>query len=297
MKNFFRLLLCVACACVMMGCEKEEKDKITYTGQLTFTNSTVEVLKDLTIKLDYTTTSSLLENELLWESADENIAIVDSEGNVTGMNYGETDITAKYHNNEWTCHIIVNNIIPLDKTTLEWILYKYDCDTNGDGLLSTNEASSITELDLTYTDYSARPDYTGNPLLRIEPKFTILLPSFTNVECLYILFDKYIKDSDIIIQGLQNLKRILVQTEEYDNFNDYSIIINNLTSLETLTIRTSTDRIEIGNLPNLKELELNTFHTKKDMTNIIDISKFSNLEKFQIIYYDEFNHEFIEIVK
>ena len=113
MKNFFRLLLCVACAYVMAGCEKEEKEKIIYTGQLTFTDSTVDVLKDFTIKLDYTTTNGLLENDILWESADENIATVDSEGNVTGINYGETDITAKYHNNEWSCHIAVNNIIPI----------------------------------------------------------------------------------------------------------------------------------------------------------------------------------------
>jgi len=238
----------------------------------------------------------LLENDILWESADENIATVDSEGNVTGINYGETDITAKYHNNEWSCHIIVNNIIPLDKTTLEWILYKYGCDTNGDGLLSTEEASSITELDLTTTDYSNRPDYTGPNYYFFYNFNTKLLPFFINLESLYIWFDEYRKDCDIMINGINHLKFLYISTYEFDNHNDYSIIIKDLPSLETLKIETLS-KIELYGLYALINLELCTFHEKKSIAEIVDISKLPKLEKCQIVRYVYGGDDIIEIIK
>ena len=236
----------------------------------------------------------MLENELLWESADENIATVDSEGNVTGINYGETDITAKYHNNEWSCHIAVNNIIPIEKNTLE-VIIEQGFDLNKDNKLSTTEASEIKKL-----------DFGG--LWYVDPKFFTYLSFFQNIEYIRAVCETE-KDGDIIIQNLEKLEFLDLNTnndfdrdyyetiknqpeghnweKRLDNYKDYSIIISNLPSLKSLILYTDS-KFELNDLPNLNELTLNLFEHQDNISenNISEISNFPNLTTLYIC----FNH-------
>lgn len=87
-----------------------------------------------------------------WTSSDESVAVVDSEGNVTGKSVGEATIKATAGGKEATCKVTVSAkspIINFADPEVKSICVSH-WDTNGDGELSEQEAAAVTYIGNTF---------------------------------------------------------------------------------------------------------------------------------------------------
>ncbi len=123
---------------------------IPVTGvSLSPTNVTVNVTES--IQLTATVQPSDATNKLLnWESSNENVATVDTNGNVTGVAAGSADVTVTTIDGSFpaTSHIIVNAVIVPGPG-----------DVNNDGLVDLRDAISALRVLL---DSNASVHTTGD---------------------------------------------------------------------------------------------------------------------------------------
>ena len=86
-----------------------------------------------------------------WTSSDSSIASVDENGNVTGIEAGETSIIVTAGDKTATCKVVVNKVVSQDVITFADSNIKAALvaafDTNGDGELSVDEAAAVASGD------------------------------------------------------------------------------------------------------------------------------------------------------
>lgn len=279
MKNFFRLLLCVACAYVMAGCEKEEKEEWREYGNLVFENDTITLVLDDTTTIRYSKSGYWKSTtpEPTCISLDESIVSVDENGNITANNFGETDIVYSVYDTKWKCHIVVNDIIPLDDYSRNWLINK-GYDTNNDGLINIEEASSVDTIVI-------RDSY-------VTYIFNVNLLSYTNhfKGLKYLYACCYCTGNHINISNLNNLDYIFLSIESQ---NSFYANISNLSNLKTIRIyhwadqnSKEIDKYPIFNITSCNNIE--TFWIKNSDSIVdVDFSDFSIFKKYYCLFYND----------
>lgn len=123
-KNLFLTMLAVAA--VLVGCEKTDNGSGTGTSgnRFEFRESVVTLTPGSKVRLALVDDSKA--NDYVWTSSDTTVAQVSTAGVVTGVDYGEADITVVSGTREATCRVQV-------KTYMETLTFPlaliYDLDT------------------------------------------------------------------------------------------------------------------------------------------------------------------------
>ena len=280
MKYFFRLLLCVACAYVMAGCEKKEDEEygewesVTVRPYLLNVDIMLNTSHPLYVGKFYKSTTNewfdefepydIKEHNITFKSNDENIATVDDKGNVYGVSLGTTEIKIKIDNkNECSCTI---NVLPnIQFKTSEFKEYLVEnFDTNSDGEISLEEAENITEIyipDLGCLYSLSGIEYMPNlTSLWIEgggkyldDKYVGVNLDLSNNKKLTRFYAEGIYVKEISYLG-ENLKSFHLRTHEEKLTLDLATAPN----LDTLFIQGSVKKINFAGCTNLKSLEITT---------------------------------------
>lgn len=106
-KNLFLTMLAVAA--VLVGCKKTDNDSGTGTSgnRFEFRESVVTLTPGSEVRLALVDDSKA--NDYVWTSSDTTVAKVSTAGVVTGVDYGEADITVVSGTREATCRVVVKN--------------------------------------------------------------------------------------------------------------------------------------------------------------------------------------------
>lgn len=123
-KNLFLTMLAVAA--VLVGCEKTDNGSGTGTSgdRFEFRESVVTLTPGSEVRLALVDDSKA--NDYVWTSSDTTVAKVSTAGVVTGVDYGEADITVVSGTREATCRVVVKNYMETLTFPLAVI---YDLDT------------------------------------------------------------------------------------------------------------------------------------------------------------------------
>lgn len=123
-KNLFLTMLAVAA--VLVGCEKTDNGSGTGTSgnRFEFRESVVTLTPGSEVRLALVDDSKA--NDYVWTSSDTTVAQVSTAGVVTGVDYGEADITVVSGTREATCRVVVKNYMETLTFPLALI---YDLDT------------------------------------------------------------------------------------------------------------------------------------------------------------------------
>lgn len=106
-KNLFLTMLAVAA--VLVGCKKTDNGSGTGTSgdRFEFRESVVTLTPGSEVRLALVDDSKA--NDYVWTSSDTTVAKVSTAGVVTGVDYGEADITVVSGTREATCRVVVKN--------------------------------------------------------------------------------------------------------------------------------------------------------------------------------------------
>lgn len=116
----------LAVAAVLVGCEKTDNGSGTGTSgnRFEFRESVVTLTPGSEVRLALVDDSKA--NDYVWTSSDTTVAKVSTAGVVTGVDYGEADITVVSGTREATCRVVVKNYMETLTFPLAVI---YDLDT------------------------------------------------------------------------------------------------------------------------------------------------------------------------
>jgi len=299
MKTIFKLLLCVACASVMAGCEKKEDEEygkwesITVRPYLLNVDIMLNTSHPLYVGKFYKSTTDesfdkfepydIKEHNITFNSSDENIATVDDNGNVYGVSLGTTEIKIKIDNkNECICTInVLPNIQFKNSRFKEYLVENFD--TNSDGEISLEEAENITEIYIpSLGDYNLygiefMPNLTS---LQIEQgggkysddKYTGLDLDLSHNKKLIRFYAEGIEFNSISNIG-ENLKHLHIRTYAQ---RKVSVDLSTASNLDTLFIQGNVEKINFAGCTNLKSLEIST-------STCILGEDFYNLAKLKIL--------------
>ncbi|MDD6356650.1 MAG: hypothetical protein PUG15_00945 [Bacteroidales bacterium] len=287
MKNFFRLLLCVACAYVMAGCEKEETTARKY-GNLIFSSDTITLVPDETSTINYIKSG-------YWESTtpeptcmslDESIVSVDENGNITANNFGETDIVYSVYDTKWKCHIVVTDILQLEEDLINY-LKERGFDKNNDNKISLEEAAEVDSI----IDFGRVTD-EKDPF-----KFLNNINFFKNIIYVEVyvgfLYDDFLKKTNITIGKLQRCDHLYIYISAWDDIEFYPTLnIVDMPTLKTLFIITHTDksswlRLNVENCHALEKVSIGT----PVMHSISNLINEPNLKSCSIYYFNDNGEE------
>ena len=83
------------------GCKKTNDESVVTEAKLNRTSLSLEVLESYNLVVENA------KETVTWASADDGVAIIDENGKVTGVSEGETQVTAKCGDAEFTCDVTV----------------------------------------------------------------------------------------------------------------------------------------------------------------------------------------------
>ncbi len=296
MKNFFRLLLCVACASVMAGCEKEEEEYDDYATQ------NIKLTKDeynITLggkhniclgystkvdenyyKLEYIPNSDYDKMAITWKSDDEYIATVDNEGYVTANSLGTTYISLCIDGkNNLRCKINVVPNIQFEAPALKQYLLENGYDNDHDGEISIEEAKSITMIGNEYEHINPQGHYS---LAGIE-----FMPNLKCINISSVSFsetDEFALTAYNIIDFSYNPKLEFIKISGYDKLEKVLNIGENVMVFEVY----SPNLNYIDEFKNPSIVKMFGFFANKHIKEY-DLTLFDNLKHLELFfnqYYD-----------
>lgn len=106
MRSVFRYIAAICLSvCALSGCKEQEiSEPVTVTLNRELVSS-LEVGEELTLYADVRPEGS--DVSLVWESSDENVAVVNDGGTVTGVSAGEAEITVRAGESSAGCKVVV----------------------------------------------------------------------------------------------------------------------------------------------------------------------------------------------
>ena len=319
MKNFFRLLLCVACACVMMGCEKEVEDyNLQSDKYVKFVQSqdtiTIGSTRSLSIAyIDWETETKVnyekiepkdyASKKIKWSTENENIATVDQYGNVTAQSEGTTKIHIEINGKiKQECTLTISKNVQFQAAELKKRIIEKGYDIDGDREISIEEAKNVTSIMDDEYDIIEVNDYyslTGvEYLVNLESlsirRIANLNKKFMDYNFPHMIdLSKNSKLKNLYCSGPITKKIILPENLEYLYFSPgfpidvESIEIPESTKLNKIQLAGNVDwlTIDLTKVPNLEEFTCLynniTVRIKKEVYEKLEIK--SNNAVFDIV--------------
>lgn len=117
------IILSVVLSLALVSCS--QTDELSVPVSLTMEYDSVEIERGTSLTLHAEVTPETSETELFWHSSDENVAIVEGSGNVSGIRSGGAVVTARVGAVSAHCHVNVVDVavrtLELDRTELSLV--------------------------------------------------------------------------------------------------------------------------------------------------------------------------------